>query len=150
MLSPWKVTTVFNNFFGPGEPRCLHSLDCSFVSGSYKCILFYLLSQIEPSEVLKNYLWTPNTITLLIRIHTFWHQFGRELLHVQIIMNDEPYTFPIYLQSLCYILVEIFRSARTMLWTVLYCQTQIAQVAFLGVLNIHCWNIVSHVEQFWF
>jgi hypothetical protein len=150
MLSPWNVTTVFNIFFGPGEPLCLHSLYCSFVSGSYKCILFHSLSKVEPRVRQCSYLWTHNTITLLIRIHTFWYQFSRELLHVQIIMNDEPYTFPIYLQSLCYILVGIFRSARTMLWTVSYCQTQIAQVVFLDGLNIHRWNIVSQVEQFGF
>ena len=79
-----------------------------FVSGSYKCI--HVLSivtsrakkptmfNVECSRIA--FLWSHNT-TLLIRIQTFWHPFGRKLSLVQHIMN--PTCSWVCLQSLYYL-----------------------------------------------
>jgi hypothetical protein len=71
-------------------PRFIH---CHKLSQEICCV---------PTKVLKNVLRTHNTVTLLICIQLVWRQFGRDLPQVYNIMDDEPYAYPKYLQSLCY------------------------------------------------
>ena len=82
----------------------LRMLFCLWIIQMYQCFIqCHKVSQetcCVLSKMLKNCLWSHNTLTLLICIQTFWHPLGRELSHDQHIMDDESYTFLIYLQSL--------------------------------------------------
>lgn len=99
----------------------LRMLFCLWIIQMYQCFIqCHKVSQetcCVLSKMIKNYLWSHNTLTLLICIQTFWHPLGRELSHDQHIMDDESYTFLMYHQSLCYLLAENFQPAKTMLWT---------------------------------
>ena len=98
------------NFFGWGEPLCLHYLDHSFVSGSYKYIqvsfivtckakkpaVFCLKSTNFPVKPQHNHASDPHSNILAL----MWQRASTRPTR----QEDEPYIFLRYLQGLCYLL----------------------------------------------